>query len=79
MYNCTNIEKVIFNGEKPEFMEFGPYIYTEYDDYNGIYYDETFNPASGTEEMAAFATYSQSTVFKKDGDGHIDEEMYLLN
>ena len=47
MYNCTNVKEVIFNGFVPEFMEFGPYIYREYDDYENVYYDNTLNPATG--------------------------------
>jgi len=30
MYNCTNIEEVIYKNMAPMFMEFGPYSYPEF-------------------------------------------------
>ena len=47
MYNCTNFEDVVFRGVEPEFMEYGPYIYSEDDEYQNIVYEEAFNPATG--------------------------------
>ena len=58
MYNCTNFYDVVFRGVEPEFMEFGPYIYSEYDEYNDIEYDEALNPATGQDEAVVFTTFS---------------------
>ena len=38
LYNCTNLQDVIFKGNAPEFMEFGPYIYRESDEYADVTY-----------------------------------------
>ena len=46
MYNCTNFEDVVFTGNAPEFMEFGPYVYREYDNYTDLNYDVAYNPAT---------------------------------
>ena len=35
-YNCTNAHEVIYMQHKPEFKEFGPYKYQEYDNYTNL-------------------------------------------
>ena len=60
-------------------MEFGPYIYQETDTYDDVSYEKAFNPNTGQNESAVFATYTQDTKFKEDTDGYLDEDMYLLN
>ena len=79
MYNCTNFDDVVYNGDAPEFMEFGPYVYREYDDYTVSKYDIAQNPATGLNESAVYANYTQNTIFVEDGDGFIDDDMYLVN
>lgn len=44
MYNVTNFDDVVFRNAKPEFMEFGPYIYQEYDTYDNLTYTQLPNP-----------------------------------
>ena len=60
-------------------MEFGPYVYNEFDEYSNVTYNQAVNPATGKNESAVYAQYSQYSEFKDDGDGNIDEDMYLLN
>jgi len=36
MYNCTNIDDVVYKNVMPSFMEFGPYIYQESDSYKDL-------------------------------------------
>jgi len=35
-YNCSNAEDVVYTGAKPEFEEFGPYTYREWDSYTDV-------------------------------------------
>ena len=42
-YNCTNHLEVTYKNAKPEFMEFGPYVYREFDNYNDLIYDNLDN------------------------------------
>lgn len=37
-YNCTNALNVVYKNEKPEFQEFGPYVYRESDTYSDLDY-----------------------------------------
>ena len=39
-------------------MEFGPYVYRETDTYEDVQYEQAFNPSTGQNESAVFATYS---------------------
>jgi hypothetical protein len=34
---------VIYKNQKPEFMEFGPYVYREYDNYDDLNYTSLDN------------------------------------
>lgn len=36
LFHCTNPDDVIYRGLKPEFEQYGPYIYREYDLYTDI-------------------------------------------
>jgi len=47
MYNVTNFDDVVFRNAKPELMEFGPYIYREYDDYDNLTYTQLPDPMTG--------------------------------
>ena len=38
VYNCTNIEDVIFRNAKPNYTELGPFTYKEIDTYQNITY-----------------------------------------
>ena len=38
VYNCTNVEEVIYSGVKPTFTELGPYNYREYTEFTNRRY-----------------------------------------
>ena len=46
-YNCTNAYNVTYRNHKPEFKEFGPYIYRESDTYTELVYQDLDNLVSG--------------------------------
>lgn len=46
-YNCTNALDVTYKNAKPEFMEFGPYIYRESDTYSDLVWKDLDNIISG--------------------------------
>jgi len=33
MFNCTNVWNVVFRNEKPQFTQYGPFAYTENDNF----------------------------------------------
>jgi len=39
-FHCTNADDVIYQGAKPEFEQFGPYIYHEFDIFTDIKYGQ---------------------------------------
>ena len=45
-YNCTNAEAVVYTNAQPEYQEFGPYIYREFDNYNDLNYTNLDNMIS---------------------------------
>ena len=78
-YNCTNVKDVIYKNVKPDFMEFGPYIYRESDTYSDLDYRNLDNLISESELPSVFNKFSQGTTFDSDGDGFLDTPMYLTN
>ena len=78
-YNCTNAEDVIYNNHKPEFKEFGPYTYREYDNYTDLVYEDLENVIDGEELPAVFSKFIQYTEFDSDTTGTIDTPLYLTN
>jgi len=79
LYNCTNFEDVVFKDAAPEFMEFGPYIYREYDTYDNLTWDSVHNWKKGDDEKAVNASFNQFTKFQSDEVGNIDDKMYFTN
>ena len=80
MYNCTNPLEVVYKNEKPEFMEYGPYTYREYDTYSDVAYEDLQNALSRGETLSAvYNKFAQDTNFTKDEVGNIDTPMYLTN
>ena len=53
IYNCTNPLEVTYQNAKPEFMEYGPYTYREFDTYNDVAYDDLQNALSRGEALPA--------------------------
>ena len=78
-YNCTNAEDVIYRSKKPEFMEFGPYVYREFDNYDDLNYTGLDNIISQEELPAVFNKFTVGDNFDSDPVGNIDEPMYLTN
>ena len=60
-------------------MEFGPYIYQEYDTYTNLTWTTAVDPTTGNTVDAVNAIYNQFTEFVSDGDGFIDTKMYQVN
>ena len=77
-YNCTNVMDVIYSNAKPQFQEFGPYVYRETDNYTDKAYadDLDFN---GNPLPVVNATYRQYVTFDSDPTDTIDEPLYLTN
>lgn len=50
-------------------MEFGPYVYQEYDIYTELNWTTATNPATGNQVNAVEAIYNEYTEFVSDGDG----------
>ena len=40
-FHVLNPDDVVYKGMKPQFEEFGPYIYREWDNYTDVKYDQT--------------------------------------
>lgn len=78
-YNCTNAHEVTYMNAKPEFMEFGPYVYREFDDYNGATYSDLDNQIGQESIGAVYSKFVQGNNFTSDVTGTIDEPMYLSN
>ena len=78
-YNCTNAMDVTYKNAKPEFQEFGPYVYREYDEYNNLNYTSLDNVIGQEQLPVVKNNFNQSTVFDSDGDGFIDTPMFLTN
>ena len=60
-------------------MEFGPYIYREYDTYDNLTWDSVHNWKKGDDEKAVNASFNQFTKFQSDEVGNIDDKMYFTN
>lgn len=78
-YNCTNAHDVVYKNAEPEFMEYGPYVYREFDNYDDLDYKRLDNEIGEGSLKAVFNTFTQGTEFSKDGDGYLDSEMYITN
>ena len=61
-------------------MEFGPYVYREWDKYDELEYTGLSNVISKDETLpSVYAKFSQGADFDSDGDGHIDTKMFMTN
>ena len=79
-YNCTNPEDVTYKNAKPEFMEYGPYKYREFDTYNELVYTDLRNEISEEDALpAVYNNFVQGNNFTSDDVGNIDTPMYLTN
>ena len=79
-YNCTNPEDVTYKNAKPEFMEYGPYTYREFDTYNDLVYKDLQNELSEDDALpAVYNKFVQGNNFTSDDVGNIDTPMYLTN
>ena len=74
-----NFWQVIYTNEKPRYQEFGPYIYRESDTYSDLNYTKLDNQIGQEELDVVYNTFTQGNTFTEDGDGFIDEPMYLPN
>ena len=78
-YNCTNAEDVIYKGQRPEFMEYGPYTYREYDNYTDVTWENLSNEISSQEIPAAYMNFTQGINYSDAGDDYIDTKLVLTN
>jgi len=65
-YNCTNAMAVTYTNAKPEFMEFGPYVYRESDSYDDLVYGTMDNTISQKGLPAVFSNFTTTTAFDSD-------------
>mmetsp|Transcript_6498 Transcript_6498/g.4614 ORF Transcript_6498/g.4614 Transcript_6498/m.4614 type:complete len:122 (+) Transcript_6498:259-624(+) len=79
MYNCTNIDDVIYKGESPEYQEFGPYTYREWDSMTDITYGEILDYEQGINRDAASLTWNQGADYVSVSDEFFESKMYLVN
>lgn len=68
--------QVLFKNAKPEYMEFGPYIYQETDTLDDLVWTKLQSPVTGITQDAVLATFNQRTAFSSAGDDYIDTKMY---
>ena len=59
---------VIYSNVKPQFEEFGPFVYKESDDYSALNYSNTLD-FNGRYLPVVNATYKQSVTFDSDASG----------
>ena len=60
-------------------MEYGPYVYREFDTYDDLVYTDLDNEISGKPIPSVKNKYEQSINFTSDKVGNIDEPMYVTN
>mmetsp|Transcript_19682 Transcript_19682/g.14415 ORF Transcript_19682/g.14415 Transcript_19682/m.14415 type:complete len:154 (-) Transcript_19682:2274-2735(-) len=83
VYNCTNYEDVIYLGARPEFEEFGPYAYREYDNISDVVYGQSF-AVPGSAESETFSAITGQFLQHIDyypeeehlSDGFLDTPIY---
>lgn len=78
MYNCTNIWDVVFSNVAPSFMEYGPFVYQEYDEYTEQVYTTATNTLTGQMNDVVQTTFNQNLQYKSDA-GNLDTKMWLVN
>ena len=69
----------MYGGAKPEFTEFGPYKYREFDNFTNLEYGQMTDAADGTTKNTVSMDFVQSTQFIADEDGQIDTPMWVSN
>ena len=60
-------------------MEYGPYTYREFDDYDDLVYQDLDNELGQESLPAVFNKFVQGNNFTSDTPGNIDSKMYLTN
>ena len=82
MYNCTNINDVVYHNAQPMFMEFGPYNYPEAFLSGLVTYGQMTNPKTGlpadTVTINSFERHGDDNG-ATFGDAFIDTKMQLPN
>ena len=68
-----------YTNAKPKFMEYGPYVYREFDTYNDIIYGDLDNEIGQESLPAVYNKFVQGNNFTSDVNGNIDEPMYITN
>ena len=68
---------VIYSNAKPQFQEFGPFVYKEADSYTDL--QSSSLDFEGEYLPGVNATFQQSVTFDSDASGNIDTKMYLTN
>ena len=79
LYNCSNALDVVYKGAKPEFMEFGPYTYREWDSYTDVSWKDLSTEISGEELPAVFMNYTKGIDFTEAGDDFMDTKLVVTN
>lgn len=71
---------MIYKNAKPEFQEFGPYIYQEYDAFNNLTYSRLQNSISQSDLESVFTNYSRSLQPSATAnDASFDQPLFMPN
>ena len=80
LYNCTNLDDVIFRNQRPEFKEFGPFLYQEYDTFTDNVWESLEMPiGSGKNYSAVWTTFNEELKFVGDSTNMMDTPLWLPN
>jgi hypothetical protein len=63
-FHCLNPDDVIYKGLRPEFEQYGPYVYKEYDTYSDVIYEQQL-PVNGRSD----SSYSDNIKNKDTATG----------
>lgn len=80
VYNCTNVEDVVFKNAKPNFTELGPIVYKESDTYENVTYNQTYTfPETNKTYDALTAVFNQSFSLVNASEIDLDSPIYTTN
>ena len=81
IYNCTNVEEVIYEGARPNFTELGPYNYRDYQLMANRRYQKQQVPwvTQQYEKNVVVTDYQEWLELQSSEDPYVDEPMNLPN
>ena len=80
LYGVTNLDDVVFKDAKPEYKEYGPFIYKETDTYTDLEWTTLEHPiGSGDNYSAVWCTFNEELSFVKDDTEMMDTTLWQVN